>query len=49
MAEFSLGAAYSGAQTVVHNGAELAILDEAMAWVCIAIERAASVSRGTRW
>jgi acyl-coenzyme A thioesterase PaaI-like protein len=40
-AEFELGNEFSGAPTVVHGGVTLAVLDEAMAWACIAI--------GKRW
>ncbi len=36
-AEFELPAAFSGAPTLVHGGVTLAVLDEAMAWACIAI------------
>lgn len=36
-AEFELPDAFSGAPTLVHGGVTLAILDEAMAWACIAI------------
>jgi uncharacterized protein (TIGR00369 family) len=35
-AHFSLGKEFSGAPTVVHGGLSLAVLDEAMAWACIA-------------
>jgi uncharacterized protein (TIGR00369 family) len=41
VAEFELADAFSGAPTLVHGGVSLAILDEAMAWACIAI--------GHRW
>jgi uncharacterized protein (TIGR00369 family) len=40
-AEFTLSDTYSGAPTLVHGGVSLAVLDEAMAWACIAI--------GHRW
>jgi acyl-coenzyme A thioesterase PaaI-like protein len=36
-AEFELPQAFSGAPTLVHGGVTLAVLDEAMAWACIAI------------
>jgi len=36
-AEFQLSDTYSGAPTLVHGGAQLAVLDEAMAWATIAI------------
>ncbi|MDJ0770465.1 MAG: PaaI family thioesterase [Ilumatobacter sp.] len=41
VAEFSLPDRFSGAPTMVHGGVTLAILDEAMAWACIAV--------GHRW
>ena len=40
-AEFELSDTFSGAPTLVHGGVTLAVLDEAMAWACIAI--------GQRW
>ena len=40
-AEFALPEAFSGAPTMLHGGVILAVLDEAMAWACIAI--------GQRW
>jgi acyl-coenzyme A thioesterase PaaI-like protein len=36
-AEFEMPVAYSGAPTLVHGGATLALMDEAMAWATIAI------------
>jgi acyl-coenzyme A thioesterase PaaI-like protein len=36
-AEFELGPEYSGAPTLVHGGATLALIDEAMSWATIAI------------
>ena len=36
-AEFELDHDFSGAPTLVHGGVTLAVLDEAMAWACIAI------------
>lgn len=36
-AEFELSEHFSGAPTLVHGGVVLAVLDEAMAWACIAI------------
>ena len=36
-AEFELSDMYSGAPTLVHGGVTLAVLDEAMAWACIAV------------
>ena len=41
VADFSLGDAFSGAPTMIHGGISLAVLDEAMAWACIAV--------GQRW
>jgi uncharacterized protein (TIGR00369 family) len=38
-AEFSLSGSFSGAPTMLHGGVTLAVLDEAMAWACIAIGR----------
>lgn len=40
-AEFDLPNTFSGAPSFVHGGVTLAILDEAMAWACIAV--------GHRW
>ncbi|NNE11176.1 MAG: PaaI family thioesterase [Ilumatobacter sp.] len=39
--------AFSGAPTLVHGGVTLAILDEAMAWACIAIGRQWAVTSET--
>ena len=39
VAEFELTDGFSGAPTLVHGGVTLAVLDEAMAWACIAIGR----------
>ena len=36
-ADFELSNAFSGAPTMLHGGVSLAILDEAMAWACIAL------------
>ncbi len=46
-AEFSLTNTFSGAPTVVHGGVSLAVLDEAMAWACIAIGRQWAVTSET--
>lgn len=46
-AEFSLSNSYSGAPTMVHGGVSLAVLDEAMAWACIAIGRRWAVTAET--
>jgi len=46
-ADFSLPDAYSGAPTMLHGGVTLAILDEAMAWACIAIARQWAVTSET--
>jgi acyl-coenzyme A thioesterase PaaI-like protein len=40
-AEFHLSGSFSGAPSFIHGGVTLAILDEAMAWACIAV--------GHRW
>jgi acyl-coenzyme A thioesterase PaaI-like protein len=40
-ADFELGRDFSGAPSLVHGGLTLAVLDEAMAWACIAV--------GHRW
>jgi acyl-coenzyme A thioesterase PaaI-like protein len=37
VADFSLSRDFSGAPTLVHGGVTLAVLDEAMAWACIAV------------
>ncbi|MEO7555048.1 MAG: PaaI family thioesterase [Acidimicrobiales bacterium] len=47
-AEFSLDDAYSGAPSYVHGGALLALLDEAMAWACIAIEGVFGLTQTTQ-
>lgn len=47
VAEFELGDAFSGAPTLVHGGVTLAILDEAMAWACIALGRQWAVTTDT--
>lgn len=46
-ADFELTDAYSGAPTLVHGGVTLAVLDEAMAWACIAIGRQWAVTTTT--
>ena len=46
-AEFELPGDFSGAPTLVHGGVTLAILDEAMAWACIAIGRQWAVTTET--
>ncbi len=46
-AEFELSNAFSGAPAVVHGGVVLAVLDEAMAWACIAIGRQWAVTTHT--
>jgi acyl-coenzyme A thioesterase PaaI-like protein len=50
-AEFELGNGFSGAPTLVHGGVTLAVLDEAMAWACIAIGKrwAVTSETGTRF
>lgn len=46
-AEFALSNAFSGAPTMLHGGVILAVLDEAMAWACIAIGRRWAVTSET--
>jgi acyl-coenzyme A thioesterase PaaI-like protein len=46
-AEFTLPDAFSGAPTMLHGGVTLAVLDEAMAWACIAIGRQWAVTSET--
>ena len=46
-AELTLSADFSGAPTMVHGGVVLAILDEAMAWACIAVARRWAVTTET--
>lgn len=46
-AEFALSDTFSGAPTVVHGGVSLAVLDEAMAWACIAIGKQWAVTSET--
>ncbi len=46
-AEFALPDAFSGAPTMLHGGVTLAVLDEAMAWACIAIGRQWAVTSET--
>ena len=46
-AEFALSNVFSGAPTLVHGGVSLAVLDEAMAWACIAIGRQWAVTSET--
>lgn len=47
VADFELGDAFSGAPTLVHGGVTLAVLDEAMAWACIAVGRQWAVTTET--
>ncbi len=46
-AEFELSDEFSGAPTMLHGGVTLAVLDEAMAWACIAIGRQWAVTSET--
>jgi len=46
-AEFNLSDSFSGAPTMLHGGVTLAVLDEAMAWACIAIGRQWAVTSET--
>lgn len=50
-AEFELTDEFSGAPTLVHGGVTLAVMDEAMAWACIAIGRrwAVTIETTTRF
>ena len=50
-AEFDLSMSFSGAPAFVHGGVTLAILDEAMAWACIAVAHrwAVTVETTTRF
>ena len=47
VAEFELSDSFSGAPTLVHGGVTLAVLDEAMAWACIAIGKQWAVTTET--
>ena len=47
VAEFELTDVFSGAPTLVHGGVTLAVMDEAMAWACIAIGRRWAVTAET--
>lgn len=46
-AEFALSNSFSGAPAMLHGGVTLAVLDEAMAWACIAIGRQWAVTSQT--
>ena len=46
-ADFTLSDEFSGAPTMLHGGVTLAVLDEAMAWACIAIGRQWAVTSET--
>lgn len=46
-AEIELTDVFSGAPTLVHGGVTLAVMDEAMAWACIAIGRQWAVTTET--
>lgn len=46
-AEVNLSDDFSGAPTMVHGGVILAVLDEAMAWACIAVARQWAVTAET--
>ncbi len=46
-AEFTLPAEFSGAPTLVHGGATLALIDEAMSWATIAIEERFAFTKET--
>lgn len=47
-ADFELDKDFSGAPSLVHGGLLLAILDEAMAWACIAVGRRWAVTIETK-
>ncbi|MEL6892405.1 MAG: PaaI family thioesterase [Actinomycetota bacterium] len=47
VADFELDHRFSGAPTMLHGGVVLAVLDEAMAWACIAIGRQWAVTSTT--
>lgn len=47
VAEFSLSDSFSGAPSFVHGGVSLAVLDEAMAWACIAVAHRWAVTTET--
>lgn len=47
-AEFELPAEFSGAPTLVHGGATLALIDEAMSWATIAIGGKFAFTKETR-
>ena len=47
VADFALSDSFSGAPTMVHGGVVLALLDEAMAWACIAIAHRWAVTTET--
>jgi uncharacterized protein (TIGR00369 family) len=47
VAEFTLGARFSGAPNYLHGGIVLSVLDEAMAWAAIAIAGQWAVTRET--
>lgn len=46
-AAFTLGPQHSGAPTLVHGGLSLAVLDEAQAWVVIAVAKKWGLTRTT--
>lgn len=47
-ADFSLPDDFSGAPSLIHGGVTLAVLDEAMAWACIAIGHRWAMTSDTR-
>lgn len=47
VADFELDSRFSGAPSYVHGGVVLAILDEAMAWACIALAGSFAVTQET--
>lgn len=46
-AEYTLSETFSGAPSYVHGGVTLAVLDEAMAWATIALEKAFALTTRT--
>lgn len=47
VADYSLGAAFSGTPNYVHGGALFAVLDEAMAWAAIALAGVFALTRSS--
>lgn len=47
VAHFNIGPGFSGAPSYLHGGITLAVLDEAMAWACIAVAGKLAVTEET--